>query len=82
MALDEGAVGRVEVGRNGVALHEADLQVAAGDARVVDDDVRLAAAADDGDGAGEQVALAVDVDDRVRRGGGGGGGGDSGAASS
>ena len=41
--------------------------MAAGDARVVDDDVRLAAAADDGDGTGEQVALAVDVEDRVRR---------------
>ena len=39
------------------SLHEADLQVAAGDARVVDDDVRLAAAADDGDGADEQIAF-------------------------
>ena len=57
-----------------------DLQVATRDARVVDDDVGLAAAADHRDRAGEQVPLAVDVDERVARAGGDGRRGRDGAA--
>ena len=65
VALDEQAVGRAEVGRDDAVAGHADLEVAAGDAGVVDDDVRLGAASDDGDGPGEQVPLSVDVDERV-----------------
>src|SRR5699024_11505660 len=65
MALHIGAVGRAQVGGDHAVGGDADLQMPAGDAGVVDDDVCLAAAADHGDGAGEQVALPVDVHDRV-----------------
>src|SRR5699024_4246897 len=75
VALDVGAVRGAEVGGDHPVRGDADLQVAAGDARVVDDDVRLAATADHGDRAGEQVALTVDVDDRVPAAGVVGGGG-------
>src|SRR5699024_8066204 len=60
-----GAVGRAQVGGDHAVGGDADLQMPAGDAGVVDDDVCLAAAADHGDGAGAQVALPVDVHDRV-----------------
>src|SRR5690606_14227509 len=71
VALDVGAVGGAEVRRHRPVRSDAQLEMAAGDAGVLHDDVRLGAAADDGDRAGEEVALAVDVDHRVAGGGGG-----------
>jgi len=40
LALDEGAVGGAQVAGDGVAVRQTDLQVTAGDAGVVDDEVR------------------------------------------
>src|SRR5690606_13789054 len=69
LAVHEGAVGGAEVGGDqGARLVRAQLEVVAGDARVLEDDVRVAAAADHGDRAGEQVLLAVDLDDRAAAG--------------
>src|SRR5699024_5376153 len=80
VALDVGVVRGAEVGGDHPVGGDADLQVAPGDAGVVDDDVRLSAAADHCDRAGEQVALTVDVDDRVPAAGLVRGGGGHGAA--
>src|SRR5690606_229140 len=73
VTLDEHAVGRAEVGRDDAVGRDPDLEVASGDAGVVDDDVGLAAAPDHGHGTGEQVALAVDVEQGVACTGRGGG---------
>src|SRR5699024_7572176 len=75
VALDVGAVRGAEGGGDHPVRGDADLQVAAGAAGGVGDDVRLAATADHGDRAGEQVAMTVDVDDRVPAAGVVGGGG-------
>src|SRR5690606_25673697 len=65
VTLDVTAVRRAEIGGDDACRGHLDLEVPPRDAGVVDDDVGLAAAADDGHRAGQQVALAVDVDDRM-----------------
>src|SRR5699024_5196483 len=71
LPVHEGAVGGAEIrGDEGAVGLGAQLEVVAGDARVLEDDVRVAAAADHGDRAGQQVLLAVDLDDRAAAGAG------------
>ena len=73
--LDEGAVGGTEVGGDHAGGGDAQFEVTARDTRVVNDDVGLGAAPDDGHRLGEQPFFAVDVDDGVLGGCGRGGGG-------
>src|SRR5699024_7059124 len=80
VALDVTTVGGSQVGGDNAVVGDADLQMLAGDAGVVHDDVGLGATPDHCDRTGEQVSLAVDVHDRVAGGGCGGGGRGDGAA--
>ena len=65
VAFDEGSVGGAQVGRDHSGGGDAKFEVAARYAGVIDDDVGFGAAADDGDGLGEEPLVAVDVNDGV-----------------